>query len=248
MESSLSNMERRLKEWIEKNTDRISGKTMLNAIAQSIVACMMAHLVTTSDSKYLAPSQYVVRRNPEDQMSTENHDELLTKLRLALQQVAVEYEIVLAHDLVIEIKPDPSIKPHEYIVDVSDKENLEKTARIEIPSTKIVEEQPLRKSSRFCLKINDEEFFFLEQLTTNIGRYPDNQLVISDPRISRHHAQLRKTENRFVLSDLDSTGGTFVNGEQIKQQEIKPGDILSLAGFPLLFMEIIQTQNNPASD
>jgi pSer/pThr/pTyr-binding forkhead associated (FHA) protein len=68
----------------------------------------------------------------------------------------------------------------------------------------------------------------------------DNQLVIDDPRISRNHAQLRAIKGRYVIFDLNSTGGTFVNGQRTSQSVMYPGDVISLAGVPLVF-----GQDNP---
>jgi pSer/pThr/pTyr-binding forkhead associated (FHA) protein len=69
----------------------------------------------------------------------------------------------------------------------------------------------------------------------NIGRRPDNQLVVDDPRVSRVHSQLRAIKGRFVIFDLDSTGGTYVNSQRINQYTLYPGDVISLAGYPLVY-------------
>jgi pSer/pThr/pTyr-binding forkhead associated (FHA) protein len=68
----------------------------------------------------------------------------------------------------------------------------------------------------------------------------ENQLVIDDPRVSRNHAQLRAIKGRFALFDLNSTGGTFVNGQRTSQTVLYPGDVISLAGVALIF-----GQDNP---
>lgn len=80
----------------------------------------------------------------------------------------------------------------------------------------------------------------LSQTVVNIGRRLDNQLVIDDPRVSRNHAQLRAIKGRFVVFDLNSTGGTFVNGQRASQSVLYPGDVISLAGVTLIF-----GQDNP---
>jgi pSer/pThr/pTyr-binding forkhead associated (FHA) protein len=80
----------------------------------------------------------------------------------------------------------------------------------------------------------------LHQPVVNIGRRLENQLVIDDPRVSRNHAQLRAIKGRFVLFDLNSTGGTFVNGQRTSQTVLYPGDVISLAGVTLIF-----GQDNP---
>ena len=77
----------------------------------------------------------------------------------------------------------------------------------------------------------------LVEAVINIGRMLDNHLVIEDPRVSRHHAQLRAVEGHFVLFDLGSTGGIFVNGRRITETIIYPHDIISLAGVLLTFQQ-----------
>ncbi len=69
----------------------------------------------------------------------------------------------------------------------------------------------------------------------NIGRRLDNDLLVDDPRVSRHHAQLRAIKNRYVLFDLNSSGGTFINGQRTSQTVLYPGDVISLAGVSLIF-------------
>ncbi|MCX6072630.1 MAG: FHA domain-containing protein [Chloroflexi bacterium] len=55
------------------------------------------------------------------------------------------------------------------------------------------------------------------------------------PYISRTHAQLRSQRGKFVLVDLNSTGGTRVNGSVIRQHTLKPGDVINIAGIELIY-------------
>jgi len=71
----------------------------------------------------------------------------------------------------------------------------------------------------------------------NIGRRADNHLVLADPRVSRAHAQIRAIRGQYVLFDLNSTGGTVVNGRRVRQYTLKPGDVISLSGVPLIYGE-----------
>ena len=71
----------------------------------------------------------------------------------------------------------------------------------------------------------------------NIGRQPDNDLVIDDQRVSRIHAQLRAVRGKYVISDLGSTDGTRVNNQRITQQALHSRDIISLAGVPLVYAQ-----------
>jgi len=73
-----------------------------------------------------------------------------------------------------------------------------------------------------------------------IGASADSEFRIAVGGVSRNHAQLRAIKGRFVLFDLNSTGGTFVNGQRTSQTVLYPGDVISLAGVALIF-----GQDNP---
>lgn len=65
----------------------------------------------------------------------------------------------------------------------------------------------------------------LEALT--VGRRPSNCLCLADPTVSGNHADLRISDGELILTDLDSTNGTLVNGERIKGSvRLQGGDII----------------------
>ncbi|HEX2696817.1 MAG TPA: FHA domain-containing protein, partial [Anaerolineales bacterium] len=88
----------------------------------------------------------------------------------------------------------------------------------------------------YLIEENDK-VFLLNQPVVNIGRRLENNLVIDDPRISRYHAQMRVINGRFVIFDLNSTGGTYVNGKRVEQTVVYSGDVISLAGVQLIFKQ-----------
>jgi len=78
------------------------------------------------------------------------------------------------------------------------------------------------------------------QLTTpliQIGRRLDNDLVLDDPRVSRQHLQLLANRGKFILHDLNSTAGTFVNGVKVKDHPLQPGDVIIVASVELIYGE-----------
>jgi pSer/pThr/pTyr-binding forkhead associated (FHA) protein len=77
----------------------------------------------------------------------------------------------------------------------------------------------------------------IRQETFKIGRHPKNDLIITDPRVSRWHAQLRFEEGEFMIYDMDTKFGTYVNNEKVDQSALSSGDTISLANTPLLFID-----------
>jgi pSer/pThr/pTyr-binding forkhead associated (FHA) protein len=77
----------------------------------------------------------------------------------------------------------------------------------------------------------------LDQSPMTIGRSHENLVVLDDPRVSRKHLEIRVIREHFVLFDLNSSGGTFVNGQRVNQGILYSGDVISLAGVTLVFMQ-----------
>ena len=61
-----------------------------------------------------------------------------------------------------------------------------------------------------------------------IGKAVDNNFIVNDPHVSRHHAQLIHEEEGWILEDLNSTNGTFVNGVQIVKKSVTLTDTIKL--------------------
>lgn len=76
----------------------------------------------------------------------------------------------------------------------------------------------------------------IEKNITTIGRDVDNDIVVPLPIISRHHAQIIREDNQLYIEDLNSTNGTFVNGERISGRvALQPGARISLGSYILNF-------------
>ena len=56
-----------------------------------------------------------------------------------------------------------------------------------------------------------------------IGRNDDNDVVLADGRISRHHARIVSDGDGFAIEDLDSSNGTFVDGKAVRKTRLHPG-------------------------
>ena len=68
-----------------------------------------------------------------------------------------------------------------------------------------------------------------------IGREEGNGLRLNDERVSRYHAKIQTEDADIILTDLDSTNGTRVNGAAIQIRRLRPGDQVSIGRSMLLF-------------
>jgi predicted component of type VI protein secretion system len=68
---------------------------------------------------------------------------------------------------------------------------------------------------------------------TTIGRLEDNTFTIGDPSVSSHHCEVLMRGGEIIVRDLNSTNGTYINGERITEAPLKPGQILRLGQVEL---------------
>ncbi|MGC8743966.1 MAG: FHA domain-containing protein [Verrucomicrobiia bacterium] len=84
----------------------------------------------------------------------------------------------------------------------------------------------------------------LKSEKTTVGRVEDNAFHIPEPSVSSHHCEIYLRGNEVFIKDLNSTNGTFIDGVQITEGVIKPGQILRL-GQVLLRLESDVQQEKP---
>jgi len=68
-----------------------------------------------------------------------------------------------------------------------------------------------------------------------IGREEGNPIQLNDERISRFHLKIQEDQGKIVLTDLQSTNGTKVNGESVQLWVLRPGDVISLGRTVMVF-------------
>ena len=69
----------------------------------------------------------------------------------------------------------------------------------------------------------------------SIGRALDNDLILEQPGVSRHHAEIEMRHNRYILRDLGSRHGTQVNGQRVQESVLRDGDVITMGGQRLVF-------------
>ncbi|HYM22892.1 MAG TPA: FHA domain-containing protein [Vicinamibacterales bacterium] len=68
-----------------------------------------------------------------------------------------------------------------------------------------------------------------------IGRLPDNTVVIDNPAVSSHHARIVHDSGKFVIEDLKSTNGTFINERRVHRQVLENGDTVLIGKHKLVY-------------
>ena len=71
---------------------------------------------------------------------------------------------------------------------------------------------------------------------TRVGRHPDSEIFLDDVTVSRRHAEFRREAGHYVVADVGSLNGTYVNRERIETETLKSGDEVQVGKFKLVFL------------
>ncbi len=78
--------------------------------------------------------------------------------------------------------------------------------------------------------------FILDKEVVAVGRHPQSDIFLNDITVSRRHAEVRRENEGYSVTDLGSLNGTYVNRERVDRSEMSSGDELQIGKFRLLFL------------
>jgi pSer/pThr/pTyr-binding forkhead associated (FHA) protein len=237
---NLQELEARLRSLVEiKLVSVLPGQKAEDLIVARLTDAMRSGVVKQADGKSIAPNAFRLFVEPAH-LPDWNKPEIVATLHDVLITSGELDSLLFIDSPVVAISGDPKLAGGEFRWAATHRaEIVEETMDMKIDAGNEGDENETIPESAFLI-VEGVKVFPLVQAVVNLGRRLDNTLVIDDPRISRNHAQLRAIKGRFVIFDLNSTGGTFVNGQRINQSVLYAGDVISLAGVALIF-----GQDNP---
>jgi len=233
MKTKLEKLEARIQELIEiRMVSILPGQKIESAVVQQIAGAMQAN-INELQGKKIAPSDYTLVIPPSESNPWQDA-RLLDALRESIYTVGREAGLGFATPPTLSVSKDPKLAPGQVHVIASHKvESLGPTSNM--PQREPAEADDSQIPENAFIIIDGRKVFPLKDRVINIGRRLENQLIVDDPRVSRTHAQLRAINGRYVIFDLNSTSGTFINGQRTSQTALYPGDVISLAGVTLVF-------------
>jgi len=241
MNLKLEQLETKLQSLFEDQILKIlPGVTIEDRIIHKLALALKQNIVERKEDEALAPNTFtliIATNSTSIWKDPKAMDALKNVITKAIKDVGLKLE----SQPTITITTDDTFSENDVSVIASHRlEPLEDTKGMAIDSDKKDNENSETIPENAFLIVEGVKVYPLKDSVVNIGRRLENHLVIDDPRISRNHAQLRSINGRYVLFDLNSTGGTFVNGQRTSQTVLYPGDVISLAGLALIF-----GQDNP---
>lgn len=184
------------------------------------------------------PNYFTVYVNPDDYREIEPGLE-------TLQRQVADYVVLMAarrgHHLMeppviaIEENENEKVRSAHIVAKRIEKPAASGTAVYSFDSNDSTLEA-IRAADAFLI-LQGRQHVALDRPIMRIGRRVDNDIVLDLPSISRQHAQIRWRQRYFVLYDVSSHGRTYVNGSQIQEHILRPGDVIALSDLFLVYGE-----------
>lgn len=236
MSALLQNIENKLQQLLEGTLDRIFYPGISQALSSQLVTLIDEALKAQTADKLLAPDLITIAVSPEKMDAWQESEDTLKRVAREIEGTWTELGYHFRSHPVIHLKADPDIAVENVKIYTAYSQADEmdgKTAPQLIPHSEAPE--PVPSNAYFI--IDAKEHVRLTKSVISVGRRSSSDVVIKDPMVSRDHLQLRAQKCRYVLFDLSSTGGTYVNNKTVKSVVLKPGDVIRVGRTILIFSQ-----------
>ena len=258
MNNKLDRLEAHLRTLFEESLIKaLTGRKPHITLIDDLVQVMRENLKRGFEGDLLAPDRFLIHVPPDNLLEWQVHQDILNDMAASIYQIGQEEDLTFLRPPTIEVHLDSTISNQNYLISAQISEedpDLPDTAGMTQPE-KTDSTVSIPKDA--SLIIGGTSIFSLEKSVINVGRHSDNDLVLDDPHVSRHHAQLRVIRDQFVIFDVGSTGGTFLNGSPITKATLQTGDVIRIGVVNLIYTQDttspttttaipIERENNPS--
>lgn len=233
LQKTLDQLETQLRAMVEGSADKVfPSSNMRDDLAARLVSAMHNEIKHTPNGIQIAPNLYTLLLPPNQALAFHENQVILDEVAKSLEDYALEAGLHLDGKLILKVVPlHPDSGSKLRVLASFSQTQLGETSQIDVAPSPATYTVP---PGAFMI-VDSMHIIPLDDTVINIGRGDDNDLVIGDLHVSREHAQLRAIRGSYTIFDLNSSGGTFVNGERINHKELIPGDLITLATVSLIY-------------
>ena len=221
-------------------------------LARKLVKEMEDHRVI-SVSRLYVPNEYTLYLSPADRAQFESYEEsLLAELQDYLAENARREKYVMLSPPKVLMETDADLDVGEFGIATRMAQGARELSPDEAPAaevapgatmvykpkqpeTEAVSAEELGLEREIATLTWDGQRHELDKRRVVIGRSKDCDIQVSDPNVSRRHAEVRQEGAAHWVVDLDSTNGTEINGRRLKRAKLRPGDTITVGSTELVF-------------
>jgi FHA domain-containing protein len=240
--NQLLNVERWIEQLIEEPFVKLfAGRLLPHDVARHLVRALEDGERFGADGRSEVPGRYRIELNADDLTALRrHHPDLDEQLTLALIKVVERMDLRTHQTPGVKLEAGADLPPRGVRIMSADRVAPIPNGTQDIDPSQIRQvtiETGNESRTQAYLIIKGDRTFDLTQAQVALGRALDNDVILEDRRISRYHARLRRRYGRYIMEDLGSTGGTTVNGFPVQEIVLRAGDLISLSGVDIIYVE-----------
>ena len=233
---NIGQLEARLEQLVEGAFTSLFGHRLsLRDIALKLARAMESDLKQSpADPRPIAPDHFTITLHPMMQKQLlQTQPQLAMRLSEHLVEFATDagYRLVNVPDCRILANDKQRITEVRILAQHSEMKHRSTAA---MKAIKL--EDHAASYQKPHLIVNGDRVIELNKATINVGRGTDNDIILDDAYISRHHLQIRLRFGVYTVFDVESKGGTRVNNVYIQEHRLQPGDVIRIGDTQLLYV------------
>lgn len=181
------------------------------------------------------PNQFNIFLSFTDYRLTEGlHKKLKAELKEYIQSYVDQNNYSLPGPPGLEILTNETLDTGQFLVTAL---FAEKPPTVNLDATQMLDSEELDQltTEAYLKNLKTKAMLKLVGETVSLGRSKNNDIVIGDPSVSRYHAKIQRKGQSFLLFDLNSTNGTYVNEQKIKEARLNDGDVITFGQTSFVF-------------
>lgn len=247
MKNFLDFIEHHLRSLLENDLNRLFTFKGSESITEKVLYLLVNKSIQNEKGQVIAPDQFIF-------LVPFNEFDLWMEKRPLFDEMAQEiYTKGIKSGLLftnvpsinIQRSEDPALTTMIISATISPTHmQLHETTAIEI-----TDQDPLLRiiPKNSFLIINGKTTFPLTNPVVNIGRRSTSDLVVEDSLVSRDHLQLRSQKGKYIIFDLGSLGGTFLNGQKCQSAILQNGDVIRIGNTNIIYGDESENKSSPAT-
>ncbi|HSN93999.1 MAG TPA: FHA domain-containing protein [Anaerolineaceae bacterium] len=234
MSKILDSLELKLRRILEGSLDGLFFPNSAQSLSAQLTEIILKAVRTSLDETDVLPDFIQLRVSPEKYDAWLCTQPVLDKVSQEIMDAFKDASVQFEKPLRLHLLADDSLGVDELKVIPSQNTPEQITTATVI---NLSPDKPAQSAlpEQACLIIDGHDPIMLSTAIVSIGRHSSNDIVVQDPQVSRKHLQLRAEKGSYLLFDLSSTGGTFINNKPVSSAKLKPGDVIRIGKTLLIY-------------
>ncbi len=233
----------RLERWIAQVVETpftrlFAGRITPQEVAERLVQALEEEEQRRPDGVIEVAGGYRILLHPEDLAALRaSHPRLEAVLTAALESAVRRMGLRLRTPAHVVLEADDRLPPHALRILPLREPQAERTREMNRVEAKALPAPTTPQPRAHLILGKGRRTFELEAEEIAIGRAADNDLVLDEPTVSRHHARLKRRYRRYVITDLGSRSGTRLNGFPVQEAVLRSGDRIEIGTVTMVYVE-----------